>query len=380
MNALKSMMKATARVRRDGIEAEIPAEQLVIGDVVLISAGDQVPADGRIVAASALQIDESALTGESIAGGEGRRSRWPARELGPGDQTNMAFMNTPVTHGSGVDDRHRRPAPTPSSARSPGCSSATAKEKSPLTKELDTLTPVDRRRRRPDDDRDVRRSAAAAARRWDVLFVSAVSLAIAAIPEALPTVTQVDPVARQRRPRQAQRDRQGPALGRDARLHLGDQLGQDRHADDEPDDGRRGRRPRPTATPSPASGYGLEGKVHHAAGAAAVDRSRDPALRRRQRREARRRQGRRRSRPRGRCSCSGTRPGSTSTPPASGCPRLATLPFDPTYKLMATFNSTTDAAGRPGRALLRQRRRARGDGAGATASVRRASRRAGTPS
>ena len=66
MNALKSMMKATARVRRDGAEAQIPAEQVVVGDVVLIAAGDQVPADGRIIAASALQIDESALTGESM--------------------------------------------------------------------------------------------------------------------------------------------------------------------------------------------------------------------------------------------------------------------------------------------------------------------------
>ena len=49
MNALQSMMKATARVRRDGAEAEIPAEELVVGDVVLIAAGDEVPADGRIV-------------------------------------------------------------------------------------------------------------------------------------------------------------------------------------------------------------------------------------------------------------------------------------------------------------------------------------------
>ena len=49
MNALKSMMKATARVRRDGTESEIPAEELVVGDVVLLAAGDQVPADGRIV-------------------------------------------------------------------------------------------------------------------------------------------------------------------------------------------------------------------------------------------------------------------------------------------------------------------------------------------
>src|SRR6476469_2150838 len=101
MNALKSMMRATARVRRDGSEAEIPAEQLVVGDVVLLSAGDQVPADGRIIAASALQIDESALAGESTPSGKDA-DVLPDVELGPGDQTNMSFMNTPVTHGSGV--------------------------------------------------------------------------------------------------------------------------------------------------------------------------------------------------------------------------------------------------------------------------------------
>ena len=72
MNALQSMMKATARVRRDGVEAEIPAEQLVVGDVVLVTAGDEVPADGRIVSSSALEIDESAFTGESVPADEGR--------------------------------------------------------------------------------------------------------------------------------------------------------------------------------------------------------------------------------------------------------------------------------------------------------------------
>src|SRR6516162_8591040 len=96
MNALKSMMKATARVRRDGVETVIPAEGLVVGDVVLLAAGDQVPADGRIVAASSLQIDESALTGESVPAAKEAGSLAGA-ELGPGDQTNMAFMNTPVT-------------------------------------------------------------------------------------------------------------------------------------------------------------------------------------------------------------------------------------------------------------------------------------------
>src|SRR5262245_7316309 len=101
MNALKSMMKASARVRRGGGEAEIPADQVVVGDVVLLSAGDQVPADGRIVAASALQIDESALTGESTPADK-ESATLPPGGLGPGDQVNMAFMNTPVTHGSGT--------------------------------------------------------------------------------------------------------------------------------------------------------------------------------------------------------------------------------------------------------------------------------------
>ena len=62
MNALKSLTKRIARVRRDGTEAEIPAEQVVIGDLVLLSAGDDVAADGRIIRASSLDIDESALT------------------------------------------------------------------------------------------------------------------------------------------------------------------------------------------------------------------------------------------------------------------------------------------------------------------------------
>ena len=101
MNALKSMMEATARVRRDGVEAEIPAEQLVVGDVVLLAAGDEVPADGRIVSSSSLQIDESALTGESVPAGKDAETLSEG-DRGAGDQTNMAFMHTPVTHGSGV--------------------------------------------------------------------------------------------------------------------------------------------------------------------------------------------------------------------------------------------------------------------------------------
>jgi Ca2+-transporting ATPase len=63
MNALKSTVKATARVRRNGAEAQIDAEQVVVGDVVLLAAGDEVPADGRIIQASSFQIDVPASKG-----------------------------------------------------------------------------------------------------------------------------------------------------------------------------------------------------------------------------------------------------------------------------------------------------------------------------
>src|SRR6201997_831182 len=138
MNALKSMMKATARVRRDGAEAQIPADQVVVGDVVLIAAGDEVPADGRIVAASALQIDESALTGESTPAAKGAATL-PDTELGPGDQENMAFMNTPVTHGSATMIVTGTGSGTELGKIS-GMLAATAREASPLTRELDRLT------------------------------------------------------------------------------------------------------------------------------------------------------------------------------------------------------------------------------------------------
>ena len=100
MNALKSMLKTTARVRRAGVESQILTEEVVVGDLVLITAGDQVPADGRIVAASALQIDESGLTGESVPADKSADTLAEG-DLPPGEQTNMAFMNSPVTHGSG---------------------------------------------------------------------------------------------------------------------------------------------------------------------------------------------------------------------------------------------------------------------------------------
>ena len=74
---------------------------MVVGDVVLLAAGDDVCADGRLIEATSLQIDESALTGESVPASKSAEVITDANPV-LGDQSNMAFMNTPVTHGSGV--------------------------------------------------------------------------------------------------------------------------------------------------------------------------------------------------------------------------------------------------------------------------------------
>ena len=98
--ALKGMLPVTARVRRAGTVQEIPAEDLVPGDIVLIEAGDRVAADGRIVLAANLEVDESTLTGESVPVG---KTTEPLRgaELPLGDRTNLAYMNTLVSRGRG---------------------------------------------------------------------------------------------------------------------------------------------------------------------------------------------------------------------------------------------------------------------------------------
>ena len=138
MNALKAMVRATARVRRDGSEAEIAAEEVVVGDVVLLSAGDSVPADGRVIEASSLQIDESALTGESVPAAKAATPP-EGEDLAPGDQTDMSFMHTPVTHGSGVMIVTATGRDT-QVGKIAGMLATTAREQTPLTRQLNTLT------------------------------------------------------------------------------------------------------------------------------------------------------------------------------------------------------------------------------------------------
>jgi P-type Ca2+ transporter type 2C len=98
--ALAKMMIVKAKVRRDGALAQLPAEQLVPGDVVLVEAGDVIPADGRVLAAATLEIAEAALTGESVPVGKGTEAV-SAPDAPLGDRTDMVYMNTNVTRGTG---------------------------------------------------------------------------------------------------------------------------------------------------------------------------------------------------------------------------------------------------------------------------------------
>lgn len=103
IEALQKMAAATTKVLRDGKVCEIPSEDLTVGDVVLLEAGDAVPADGRIFESASLKIEESALTGESVPvnkfikaiGLEGQK------DVPLGDRKNMMYMGSTVVYGRG---------------------------------------------------------------------------------------------------------------------------------------------------------------------------------------------------------------------------------------------------------------------------------------
>jgi Ca2+-transporting ATPase len=136
--ALQKMMIITARVRRDGQLAEIPAGQLVPGDIVAIDAGDIVPADGRLLKAATLEIDESALTGESLP--VTKSADAVAGASAPlGDRTDMVYMNTNVTRGAGEFVVTATGMAT-EVGRISGLLAEEQDVKTPLTRQMDRLT------------------------------------------------------------------------------------------------------------------------------------------------------------------------------------------------------------------------------------------------
>lgn len=97
INAIRAMLSSTATVLRDGQRLEVPAETLVVGDVVLLSSGDKVPADLRLLEARQLRIEESALTGESVAVEKGVAAVAVSAALA--DRSCMAYSGTLVVFG-----------------------------------------------------------------------------------------------------------------------------------------------------------------------------------------------------------------------------------------------------------------------------------------
>ncbi|NUR24852.1 MAG: HAD-IC family P-type ATPase, partial [Catenulispora sp.] len=185
VRALQQMMKTIARVRRDGQAVEIDAEQLVPGDVVLLEAGNRVPADGRIGLAATLEIEEAALTGESLPVGK-TVDPVLGDDVALGDRTCMAYMNTSVTRGRGE---------LVVTATGMGTEighiahllAGTEQDKTPLQKQLDGLSKI------------IATIAAVAlvfvvvlglirGQSFNTLFITGVALAVAAIPTGLPAV------------------------------------------------------------------------------------------------------------------------------------------------------------------------------------------------
>src|SRR6187402_2959300 len=183
--SLRKMLIMTANVRRNGERAQVPAEELVPGDIVGFEAGDKVSADGRLLVAATLEIEEAGLTGESTPVSKVIETV-AGTDVALGDRVDMAYMNTQVTRGRGEMVVTATGMATEVGHIS-GMLSGVEQEKTPLTKQLDQLTVV------------ITIMAAAAlalivllgmARGddFDDIFFVGISLAISAIPTGLPAV------------------------------------------------------------------------------------------------------------------------------------------------------------------------------------------------
>nr|WP_207751460.1 cation-translocating P-type ATPase [Gemmiger formicilis] len=141
IEALQTMTAATSKVLRDGKHVTLHSDELVPGDIVLLEAGDSVPADGRILESASLKIEEAALTGESVPVNKIIDKLLPAeggKDVPLGDRKNMCYMGSTVVYGrgrmvitgTGMDTEMGKIA---------GALAATQDEQTPLQRKLDEL-------------------------------------------------------------------------------------------------------------------------------------------------------------------------------------------------------------------------------------------------
>jgi Ca2+-transporting ATPase len=183
--ALQKMMIVKAKVLRGGELVEVPAEELVPGDVVSVEAGDVVPADGRLLRAATLEVAESALTGESMPVSKGVETI--TQEDAPlGDRTDVVYMNTNVTRGTGEFVVTTTGMRTEVGHIS-GMLAQESEAASPLTKQLNKLTGqilvISGTALVISIALNMSRGEA-----FKTVFLAAIAFAIAAIPTGLPAV------------------------------------------------------------------------------------------------------------------------------------------------------------------------------------------------
>ncbi|MHB9145440.1 MAG: calcium-translocating P-type ATPase, SERCA-type [Symbiobacteriia bacterium] len=188
LEALKAMTAPKARVLRDGEPKEIAAEELVPGDILLLESGDRIAADGRLLETANLEVEESALTGESLPVRK-RTAALDASDAPLGDRRNMVYLGTVATRGRGHAVVVNTGMET-EMGRIAGMIQEAVESETPLQRRLDHLGKV-----------MVGVSLAVCAlvvvagvlREEPVLqmFMAGVSLAVAAIPEGLPAIVTV---------------------------------------------------------------------------------------------------------------------------------------------------------------------------------------------
>lgn len=189
LEALKQMTTPKALVRRDGKEIEIETENIVPGDIVELDAGRYVPADIRILSSNNLQIEESALTGESVPSEKDEKILTEDEGKALGDRSNMAYMSTLVTYGRGTGVVVEN-----------AIGSEIGKIAKILDEENNELTPLQKRLEHLGKILGIICIAISIVmfalgliqgRPWQEMLLTAISLAVAAIPEGLVAIVSI---------------------------------------------------------------------------------------------------------------------------------------------------------------------------------------------
>ncbi|KEH91073.1 ATPase [Clostridium novyi A str. BKT29909] len=189
LEALKSLSTPKAIVKRDGILKEIPSEEIVPGDIIIIDAGRYIPCDIRLIETANLQIEESALTGESVPVSKDATITLENEDTPLGDKKNMAFMSTLASYGRGVGI-----------AVATGMDTEIGKIASLLKNNEKELTPLQKKLESLGKTLGIAAVLIAILifiigyfqkRELLELFLTAISLAVAAIPEGLPAIVTI---------------------------------------------------------------------------------------------------------------------------------------------------------------------------------------------